>query len=88
MLVDPHWRWADAYINDNHSRLDGMGEQEDRKALAMNIFQVRDQRTYFEKNLPKWQQTSQQWQRFLSEMGQSSFLNNAQTKNDRKDDAP
>ncbi|HEX4455642.1 MAG TPA: hypothetical protein VH143_32500 [Kofleriaceae bacterium] len=88
ILVDPHWRWADAYINDNHSRLDGMGEQEDRKALAMNIFQVRDQRTYFEKNLPKWQQTSQQWQRFLSEMGQSSFLNNAQTKNDRKDDAP
>jgi hypothetical protein len=87
MLVDPHWRWADAYINDNHSRLDGMGEQDDRKALAMNVFQVRDQRVYFEQNLPKWRETSQQWERFLSDVGQSSFLN-SKAKAGAKDDGP
>jgi hypothetical protein len=85
--VDPHWRWADAYINDNYDRLVGHELGDDARKLANNVVSVRDQRTYFATHLPEWEQNAQAWRRFLEEQTQKPF-GPEPSRVDRESDAP
>jgi len=86
-MVDPHWQWADAYINDNHSRIAGHGHADDATKLATNLMAVRDQRAFFAKNLPEWQNSAHAWRQFLAEVAQKPLIS-GQSELDRKSDAP
>lgn len=86
-MVDPHWQWADAYINDNYSRIAGHGHADDATKLATNLMAVRDQRAFFAKNLPEWEHTAHAWQQFLVEVTQKP-LTSGPSEIDRKSDAP
>lgn len=86
-MVDPHWRWADAYINDNYQRIAGHDHASDAHKLKTNVMAVRDQRTFFAKNLPQWEHSARAWQNFLEDMTQKPLIAGPNDL-DRRSNAP
>lgn len=66
-MVDPMRGQVASYVHDalGRRRFEAIGAQSDGLALNENVQAVREQRGFFAKNLPQWQQRAQQWSQFL-----------------------
>lgn len=87
-MVDPLWGRVHGYLhgNDKHRYL-AIGAAEDAVALDTNLRAVKEQRSYFNRELPRWQQLAGQWGVFLASRTHSSLITES-NEADRASEAP
>ncbi|MGN6108653.1 MAG: hypothetical protein ACTHU0_26340 [Kofleriaceae bacterium] len=87
-MVDPLWGRVHGYLhgNDKHRYL-AIGAAEDAVALDTNLRAVKEQRSYFDRELPRWQQLAGQWGVFLASRTHSSLITES-NEADRASEAP
>jgi hypothetical protein len=65
-MVDPTWGQVAGYLQRvDEKRFIAIGAESDAIALNENVHAVREQRAFFAKHLPEWQQRAHQWSAFL-----------------------